>query len=155
MPGRVQENREIPRIATFDRDTYVRDIARLLVEEVIDIDDDISFRVEQFLGGVIHYLLGRVHDRAEQSREPAKWRGKAPLIPLVNGLLMRQRQNMGDTTELLYEWLESLIRECEVEKYNPIAKTAFTALLRMPPKQVVRVLDFAERSLRIELGLPA
>lgn len=154
MPGRVDENREIPRIATFDRDTYVRDIARVLVEEVIDVEDDIGFRVEQFLGGVIHYLLGRVHDRTEHPRESAMWRGKAPLIPLVNGLLVRQRRTMGDTIELFYEWLESLIRECEEGKYNPIAKTAFTALLRLPPKQAVRILDFAERSLRIELGLP-
>ena len=150
MTERVHENREIPQIATFDRDTYVRDIARALVEEVTDIEDDIGFRVEQFLGGVIHYLLGRVHDRPEHPREPAIWRGKAPLIPLVSGLLVRQRETIGD-----YEWLEALIRECEAGQYNPIAKTAFAALLRLPPKQVVRILDSAERSLRIELGLPA
>ncbi len=155
MAGRISDNQEIPKPNTVDRDTFVRDIARTLLKAIGDVEEDMAPRVEQFLGGVIHYLLGRIHDRPEFPRERATWRGKAPLVPLVNGLLVRQRETMGNSSEALQEWFNGLIEECEAGKYNPLAARAFTALSRAQPRQTVQIMDLAERSLRLELGIPA
>lgn len=154
MAGRVREDREVPRIGTLDRDVYVREIARTMIDALPDVDEDNGPLVEQFLCGVVHYLLGRIHDRPEYPRVNAKWRGKAPLIPLINGLLVRQRETMGDSQEALRKWLETLGAECDVGKFNPLAARSFAALLRSPPKQAAMVMDRAERALRREMGLP-
>ncbi|MDA0342302.1 MAG: hypothetical protein O3B74_11980 [Proteobacteria bacterium] len=76
-------------------------------------------------------------------------------MPLVNGLLVRQRETMGNSSEALQEWFNGLIEECEAGKYNPLAARAFTALSRAQPRQTVQIMDLAERSLRLELGIPA
>jgi len=89
MAGKVRENLEIPRAGTVDRDTFVRDIARILLEGTGEVDKDLTPRAEQFLGGVLHYLLGRIHDRPDQPAVQAVWRGKAPLVSLMHGLLSR------------------------------------------------------------------
>ena len=154
MAGRVREGRKVPKVSSVDRDVYVRGIARTLIEALPEIDDDFGLLAEQFLGGVVHYLLGRIHDRPGHPRTEAPWRGKAPLIPLMNGLLVRQRETMGDKPEALQAWLKTLGEECEAGKYNPLAAHAFAALLRSSPKQAAKVMDVAERALRQEMGLP-
>lgn len=153
MAGRIRDNQEIPRADTVDRDTYVREVARVLLEAVGDVDKELGPRAEQFLGGIIHYLLGRLHDRPDLPRTQATWRGKAPLVSLMHGLLVRQRESMGTSSEALSGWLAGLIQECEAGKYNPLALRAFKSMTKTKPSQTTQILDLAERSLRLEMGL--
>jgi hypothetical protein len=155
MAGQIRDNIEVPRTNTLDRDTFVREIARTLLEAAGDADKEIGPRAEQFLGGIVHYLMGRIHDRPDQPHEKAPWRGKAPLVSLMHGLLVRQRETMGESPEALHGWLEGMIQECEAGKYNPLAIRAFTSMTKVQPRQAVEVLDLAERSLRSEMGLTA
>lgn len=155
MAGKVRENIEIPRAGTVDRDTFVREFARILLDGANDADKESIPQAEQFLGAVVHYLLGRIHDRPDQPAVQAVWRGKAPLVSLMHGLLSRQRETMGDSAEALRKWLEGLVAECEAGKYNPLAARAFSSLSRAKPRQAALILDLAERSLLREMGLPA
>jgi len=155
MAGKVRENLEIPRAGTVDRDTFVRDIARILLEGTGEVDKDLTPRAEQFLGGVRNYLLGRIHDRPDQPAVQAVWRGKAPLVSLMHGLLSRQRETMGDSAEALRKWLEGLVVECETGKYNPLAARAFSSLAKAQPRQAALILDLVERALLREMGFPA
>ena len=155
MAGRISDDQAIPKPNAVDRHTFVRDIARALLQAAGAAEEDMVPRVEHFLGGVIHYLLGRIHNRPELPRERALRRRKAPLVPLVNGLLKRQRKTMGNYSETLQEWFSGLIEECEAGKYNPLAAWAFTALLRTQPRQTVQTTDLAKRSFRLDLGMPA
>jgi len=155
MAGKVRENLEIPRAGTVERDTFVRDIARILLDTAGDDDKAMVPRAEQFLGGVVHYLLGRIHDRPDQPAARAVWRGKAPLVSLMHGLLARQRETMGESAEALRKWLEELVVECETGKYNPMAARAFSSLSKAQPRQAALVLDLAERVLLREMGLSA
>jgi len=155
MAGRISDNQAIPKPNAVDRHTFVRDIAGALLQAAGADEEGIAPRVEHFLGGIIHYLLGRIHNRPELPCERALWRRKAPLVPLVNGLLERQRKTMGNYSEASQEWFSGLIEECEARKYNPLAAWAFTALLRTQPRQTVQTMDLVERSLRLDLGMPA
>lgn len=155
MAGRIRDNIEIPRANSVDRDTFVREIARILLEAAGDVDKETGPRAEQFMGGIVHYLLGRIHDRPDQPLEKAPWRGKAPLVSLMHGLLVRQRESMGNSSEALHDWLEGVIQECEVGKYNPLAIRALTSMTKAQPRQAAEILDLAERSLRSEMGLTA
>ena len=155
MAGKVRENLEIPRAGTVERDTFVRDVARVLLEAAGEDDKAMIPRTEQFLGGVVHYLLGRIHDRPDQPVVQAVWRGKAPLVSLMHGLLARQRETMGDSAEALRRWLDGLVVECEAGKYNPMAARAFSAMSKAQPRQAALILDLAERTLLCEMGLPA
>lgn len=155
MAGRIRENLEIPSAGTVDRDTFVRDITRILLDAADNEDKDLVPQVEQFLGGVVHYLMGRIHDRPDQPRARAVWRGKAPLVSLMHGLLVRQRESMGDSAEALREWLDGMVRECEAGKFNPLAARAFASLSKARPRQAALILDLAERVLLREMGLPA
>ena len=153
MAGRIRDNQEIPHPDSVERDTFVREIARMLLAALGNIDKDMIPRTEQFLGGIVHYLLGRVHDRPDLPRGHMGWRGKAPLVSLMHGLLVRQRETMGNSSDALERWLESLVKECEVGKYNPLTIRAFTAMSKARPHQTAQILDLAERSLRVEIGL--
>lgn len=155
MAGRIRENLEVPRPDTVDRDTYVREIARLLLEGVESPGEDLAANAEQFLGGIVHYLLGRVHDRPDLPREQCRWRGKAPLVSLMHGLLVRQRETMGNSSEALQGWLTGLVQECEAGKFNPLAIRSFTSMSRAQPRQAAKIMDLVERSLRLEMGIPA
>ena len=155
MAGRIRDNHEIPRAGTVDRDTFVREIARVLLEAVGESDKEIGPRTEQFLGGIVHYLLGRLHDRPDQPPEQVRWRGKAPLVSLMHGLLVRQRESMGHSSEALRGWLEALNHECEGGKFNPLAIRAFKSMAKAQPRQAAQILDLAERSLRLEMGITA
>jgi hypothetical protein len=136
MAGQIRENLEIPRPDTVDRDIYLREIARLLLEGVKDLDKDLAPTAAQFLGGIVHYLLGRVHDRPDLPREQCRWRGKALLVSLMHGVLVRQR-------------------ECEAGKFNPLTIRSFKSMSRAQPRQAAKVMDLVERSLRLEMGMPA
>jgi hypothetical protein len=153
MAGRIRDNQEIPRAGTVERDTFVRDIARLLLEGVDKADEELGPKAEQFIGGIVHYLMGRIHDRADAPREQAIWRGKAPLVSLMHGVLVRQRETMGNTSEALCDWLDGMVQECETGKYNPLAIRAFKSMSKLGSSQSARILDLAERSLRLEMGL--
>jgi hypothetical protein len=153
MAGRIRDNQEIPRPDSVERDTFVREIARTLLEALGNIDKDMIPKSEQFLGGIVHYLLGRVHDRPDLPRVQAGWRGKAPLVSLMRGLLVRQRETMGTSSEALGRWLEGLVKECEAGKFNPLTIRAFTAMSKSQSRQTAPILDLAERSLRVEMGL--
>ncbi len=155
MARRIRENQEIPRPGTVDRDTFVREIARLLLEAAGESDKDQIPRAEQFLCGIIHYLLGRIHDRPDQERMRSPWRGKAPLVSLLHGLLTRQRETTGDSADAVRDWLDGLAAECEAGKYNPLAARAFASMAKLQPRQIVQILDLSERVLRKEMGLAA
>ena len=43
--------------------------------------------------------------------------------------------------------------ECEAGKYNPLAIRAFNSMAKAQSRQAAQVLDLAERSLRLEMGL--
>jgi hypothetical protein len=153
MAGRIRDNQEIPRADTVERDTFVREVARILIGAITGVDEELGPKTEQFLGGIVHYLLGRIQDRPDLRREQGPWRGKAPLVSLMHGLLVRQRETMGDSSDALREWLEGLTRECEAGKYNPLAIRAFNSMAKAQSRQAAQVLDLAERSLRLEMGL--
>jgi hypothetical protein len=155
MAGQIRENLEIPRPDTVDRDIYLREIARLLLEGVKDLDKDLAPTAAQYLRGIVHYLLGRVHDRPDLPREQCRWRGKALLVSLMHGVLVRQRETMGDSSEALQGWLTGLVQECEAGKFNPLTIRSFKSMSRAQPRQAAKVMDLVERSLRLEMGMPA
>ncbi len=155
MPRRIRENQEIPRFGTVDRHAFVRDVARILLEEAGENDQPLVPQAEQLLCGLIHYLLGRLQDRPGEEPTRGPWRGKVPLVSLLHGLLTKQREVTGDSAQALRGWLDGLIAECEIGKYNPIAARAFASTGKVQPKQIVRTLDLCERVLRKEMGLAA
>lgn len=152
MPGKVRTDRPIPRIGTLDRDMWVRGTARVLIEPMWELDEARLQQVEQLIVGLLHYLLGRIHDRPEFGRVEAPWRGKAELLPLAGGLLTQQRTQGDASAAALQRWFGKIYKECEKNRYNPLALRAFSTLLRLPPDQAAEVLDIAERAIRMELG---
>lgn len=152
MPGKVRVDRHVPRVGTLDRDMWVRGIARALIEPMWELDEKRLQQVEMLLVGLLHYLIGRVHDRPHLPREDAAWRGSAGLLPLAGGMLSQQRQTAEATVLALHGWFGKLRDECESNKFNPLAIKAFATLLRLKPADAAEVLDIAERAIRVELG---
>ena len=152
MPGRVRVSREIPRAGTLDRDMWVRSIARALLEDMWELEAEHLAQVEQFLCGLLHYLVGRVQDRPEYPRAPSAWRGKAELLPLAGGLLSKQRETVGSDSLAVRNWLTSLNDETDRLKLSPHARKAFSTLIRLPFEDTAKTLEAAEQAIRRELG---
>jgi hypothetical protein len=155
MTGRISDKQKIPKPNMLDRDAFVLDFEPIFLQETGEFKENMAPRVEQCRGNISHYFLGRIHVRPEVLRERPLWRGKALLAPRFSGLLVRQRETMGSFSEALQEWFGGLIEACEAGKYNPLETRAFIALLRTQPHQTVQIMDLSERSLRLELGMPA
>lgn len=143
----------IPRIGTLDRDVWVRDIVRAMCDAVIDIDEIEMRRLEQFLCGLMHYLLGKVHDRVEFRREDAAWRGRHGLLPAMGGMLDRCRAAPRDGgQEPVRDWIKDMHRESERGKYNPVCIKAFRLLARLEAAQLENMLHNASCVVLIALG---
>ena len=144
---------KIPRIGTLDRDVWVREIARAMCDAVIDIDEQEMRSLEQFLCGMMHYLLGKVHDRPEFRREEAVWRGKHGFLPLMGGMLDRQRNvPREDGREPVREWIQSMFMEATESKYNPVCAKAFRSLARIEHSELENILHNASCVVLIALG---
>ncbi|WP_193183826.1 hypothetical protein [Nisaea sediminum] len=144
---------KIPRIGTLDRDVWVREIVRSMCDAVIDIDEVEMRRLEQFLCGLMHYLLGKVHDRIEFKREEAVWRGRHGLLPLMGGMMDRCRaQARGAGQEPMRDWLKEMHREAEDSKYNPVCVKAFRLLIRLENAELENILHNASCVVLIALG---
>ncbi|WP_193173712.1 hypothetical protein [Nisaea nitritireducens] len=143
----------IPRAGTLDRDVWARDLARSMCEKVPDVEELEMRRLEQFLCGLMHYLLGKVHDRPEFRREEAVWRGKHGLLPLMGGMMDRYR-NMPRKpgTEPVRQWLNDMADEATSSKYNPVCIQAFRLLARLEHDDLENMLHNASCVVLLSLG---
>lgn len=144
---------KIPHAGTLDRDVWVRDLARSMCDSVIDVDELEMRRLEQFLCGLMHYLLGKVHDRPEFRREDAVWRGKHGLLPLMGGMMDRYR-NMPRKpgTEPVRQWLTDMFEEATTAKYNPVCVKTFRLLARLDHADLENMLHNASCVVLLSLG---
>lgn len=144
---------KIPRVGTLDRDVWVREIVRAMCDAVIDVDELEMRKLEQFLCGLMHYLLGKVHDRMEFPKDEAVWRGAHGLLPLMGGMMDRCRaQPREDGAEPFRDWLKLMHAEAEKGKYNPVCVKSFRLLARLENADLENVLHNASCVALIALG---
>lgn len=153
MDAQRRTQQQIPRVGSLERDMWVRGLARSLCDAVLEIDEVEQKRLEQFLGGLVHYLLGRVHDRIEFPREAAVWRGKHALLPLIGGLIDQQRaKSKTEGEEPVRDWMKELFVESTNNKYNPLAAKTFRALTRLDGRELDNLMHNASAVVLIALG---
>ena len=144
--------RNVPRFGTLDRDVWVREIARGLVERIDGTAEADITQTEQIVAGLIHYALGRVHDRPQFKRESHPWRGKTPIIPIIGSLLANLRVDIQKGKQPVMARLQQYRTESEQGKFNPHAAKTFAAASRLDLEALSSLLTIAERAVILEIG---
>ncbi len=144
--------RNVPRFGTLDRDVWVREIARGLVERIDGTAEADITQTEQIVAGLIHYALGRVHDRPQFSRDSVPWRGKTPIIPIVGSLLANLRVDIQKGQQPVLARLQQYRSESQQGKFNPHAAKTFATAARLDIQALSALLTIAERAVILEIG---
>ena len=127
------------------------EIARGLVERIDGTAEADITQTEQIVAGLIHYALGRVHDRPQFKRESHPWRGKTPIIPIIGSLLANLRVDIQKGKQPVMARLQQYRTESEQEVQSPRGKDV-RRRIEVGFGGFVLLVTIAERAVILEIG---